>query len=122
MDTTSIAAFAVFSGLVLLAFALLALPFMLSYLYHRRRMAELKGTHAQHVETLQERMERLEKKCAAMQEQITDAHMLLADEQRMLDKKLAESFPGIVAPMPPIPDEPSVAPSARRKNRERLRE
>ena len=122
MDTASIAAFAVFGGLVALACALLALPFVLSYLYHRRRMSEIKGTHAQHVETLQERMERLEKKITAMQEQITDAHMLLADERRELDKKLAETFPEIIAPMPPIPDEPSTAPSTRRGHRERTRE
>jgi uncharacterized protein YlxW (UPF0749 family) len=46
---------------------------------------------------LRQRLEALEKKCTEMQEQITDAHMLLADERRALDKKLAESFPEVSA-------------------------
>jgi hypothetical protein len=121
LNTTSIAALAFFGVGVLLACALITAPLIWYYLYHRRRIAEIKGTHAQQLSALQERVERVESKCAAMQEQITDAHMLLVDERRVLDKKLAESFPEILPPMPPIPEEPSAS-GKQRSNRERSRE
>jgi outer membrane murein-binding lipoprotein Lpp len=63
-------------------------------------MAQIKAKTPQNnseVTELRTRLEELEKKCTAMQEQITDAHMLLADERRALDKKLAESFPEVAA-------------------------
>jgi len=72
-----------------------------SWLKHRREMTKLKIEGRQQkqsgseVEEMRQRLEALEKKCVAMQEQITDAHMLLADERRALDKKLAESFPDV---------------------------
>ena len=118
LNTTSIAALAVLGVGVALACALVALPFVFSYLYHRRRIAEIKGTHAQQVAALQERIDRVESKCAAMQEQITDAHMLLVDERRTLDKKLAQAFPDILPPLPPIPKEPAAS-GKRRTNRDR---
>jgi len=88
------------------------------YMYHRRRVMEIKGTHAKQVLTLEERVEKLEKRCAAMQDQITDAHVLLADERRLLDKKLSETFPEIIAPAAE-PTEPS---KSRTTKRERARE
>ena len=90
------------------------------YLWHRRKMAEMRGTQTQQVGAISERIERLEKKCAAMQEQITDAHMLLTDERRELDKKLSKAFPDVMPPMPPIPEEPEK--KSRSARRERTRE
>jgi predicted nuclease with TOPRIM domain len=70
-----------------------------SWLHHRREMAKLKIEGKKQKQSgaesdeLRQRLEALEKKCAAMQEQITDAHMLLADERRELDKRLAQALP-----------------------------
>jgi hypothetical protein len=112
-----------FVGLGLVGVAFIITFFMCAivwpyYMYHRRRVMEIKGTHSRQVTTLEERVEKLEKKCAALQEQITDAHMLLADERRLLDKKLSETFPEIIAPA----SEPIESPKNRSTKRERARE
>jgi hypothetical protein len=44
-------------------------------------------------EKLLARIDALEKQCAKLQEQVTDAHALLADERRALDQKLAAMLP-----------------------------
>jgi len=38
------------------------------------------------------RIEVLEKTCAKLQEQVNEAHMLIHDEQRALDRKLLEKI------------------------------
>lgn len=121
MEPLSATVIAIIAAAVILGCAILGLPAIWIYFWHRQNIAKIKGTQAQHMGALQDRLERLEKKCAEMQERITDAHMLIADEQRQLDKKLSESFPDIITPMPPIPDEPS-QPASRRSNRERSRD
>jgi uncharacterized protein HemX len=74
-----------------------------AWLKHRREMVKMKlegqaqRQNGGEAAELRQRLEALEKKCTEMQEQITDAHMLLADERRALDKKLAESFPEVAA-------------------------
>jgi hypothetical protein len=88
-----------------------------TFLLYRKRAIEVRGSHAKQVASLEERVEKLEKKCVAMQEQITDAHMLLADERRLLDKKLSESFPEII---PPIAE--STEQAKRSAKRERTRD
>ena len=118
MEIGTMVALVISAVVVLFAGALISFPFICFYFWHRRRVLELKGTHAQQVSALQDRMENLELKCHKLQQQVTDAHMLLSDERRELDKKLAESFPDI---MPPIPDEPAPGKSRSRK-RERTRE
>jgi hypothetical protein len=87
-----------------------------TFLLYRRRAIEVRGSHAKQVSTLEERVEKLEKKCIAMQEQITDAHMLLADERRLLDKKLSETFPEIA---PPIAESAEQAKRSVKKERAR---
>jgi hypothetical protein len=117
--STSIVALAAIAVAIVLACAIIAVPFVMYYLWHRRKMVEMRGTHSQHVETLNERINRLEKKCAALQEQVTDAHMLLSDERRELDKKLSKAFPEVMPPMPAIPEEPERKARSARKERTR---
>ena len=117
MEPASLVAIGVLSIALFFAFALISFPVIWYYLWHRRRMQEVRGSHLQQVTNLHERIDKLEKKCHALQEQVTDAHMLLSDERRELDKKLAKSFPDV---MPPIPEEPyNVSPQRRKGRKER---
>ena len=66
-------------------------------LQHAVEMAKIKaGKNEQSDSDLQqvrERCDSLEKRCTKLEEQLKDAHLLLADEQRALDKKLASIIP-----------------------------
>lgn len=63
------------------------------FLWHRREVMKLKGTNARETASLKERMDDLEKRCNKLQEQVTAAHLLLDDERRGIDKKLAQIYP-----------------------------
>ena len=67
-------------------------------LAHAREMAQIKagkdGQSGPELQQLRERCDALEKRCAKLEEQVTEAHSLLADEQRQLDKKLSNILPG----------------------------
>jgi hypothetical protein len=83
------------------------------YLYHRREVMRLKGTQAREVSKLTERIESLDKRCQKLEEQVTAAHLLLDDERRQMDRKLATMLPD-------TPSEPES--TSRRKDRNRVRE
>jgi len=64
-------------------------------LWFRYRLEALRIKGGSEAETgqLERRVEALEKQCAKLQEQVLDAHALLADEQRQLDRKLTAMLP-----------------------------
>jgi hypothetical protein len=86
-----------FLGLICLGGAIWFYKLAQSQQKHRFDMRQLEiqretgggGNSAQ----LQARCEALEKRCAALEEQMKTAHLLLADEQRALDQKLANILP-----------------------------
>jgi hypothetical protein len=86
-------------GLGLLGFAVvvaLSLGIVVAFpvwLYHRREVLRMRGTNAKEVLKLRERLEVLERRCVKLEEQVTTAHLLIADEQRSLDKKLSKIVP-----------------------------
>ena len=63
MEIGTMVALVISAVVVLFAGALISFPFICFYFWHRRRVLELKGTHAQQVSALQDRMENLELKC-----------------------------------------------------------
>ncbi len=60
------------------------------WLHHRRKMAELRGTHAQILAQMEERLQSLEKKCDKLEEQVLECQTQMADEGRELDQRLAQ--------------------------------
>jgi hypothetical protein len=68
------------------------------WLYHRREMARMRGLKLRQDGELQERVEALEERCDKLEERVTDAHTLLSDEQRAMDRKLAKLLPDDAAP------------------------
>ena len=93
---------------------LVALPV---WLYHCREVLRMKGTNTKEVQKLRERLEVLEKRCVKLEEQVATAHMLIADEQRALDKKLSQIVPEGAT----IPDDVDDSPALSNK-RERARD
>jgi len=80
-----------FAGIVALTLGILvAFPV---WLYHRREVLRMRGTNAKEVLKLRERLEVIERRCAKLEEQVQTAHLLIADEQRSLDKKLSKIMP-----------------------------
>lgn len=80
-----------FAGVVALSLGIVvAFPV---WLYHRREVLRMRGTNAKEVLKLRERLEVLERRCVKLEEQVTTAHLLIADEQRSLDKKLSTMMP-----------------------------
>ncbi len=109
-------------GLGLVGLGIVALTFGILvgfpvWLYHRREILRMRGTAAKDVQRLRERIEGLEKRCAKLEEQVASAHMLIADEQRQLDKKLSNLVPGGAT----IPDDVDDS-AGRSKKRERARD
>jgi hypothetical protein len=86
------------------------------YLYHRRQMLKLKGNNARDVKNLHNRIDELEERCKKLEEQVTDAHCLIADEQRELDRKLERKLSAIV-PDPIDPGEPTEPPEPEKSGR-----
>jgi hypothetical protein len=82
--------------------ALIFLPDALkTWFKHRERMAELRNPKSpatnpannQDFDELRQRCDALEKRATKLEEQLKDAHLLLSDEQRALDRKLASIIP-----------------------------
>ena len=71
---------------------------------HQLEMAGIKTGNAApssaELDKLRERCDALEQRCTKLEAQLLDAHALLADEQRELDKKLASILPGESAATP----------------------
>jgi hypothetical protein len=88
-------------------FGLLGLAYMSSFLllavglpvflHHRRHVLALRGTHTKELSSLRERVDAAEKRCAKLEQQLVDVHMMIADETRILDKKLATILPDDMA-------------------------
>jgi uncharacterized membrane protein YhiD involved in acid resistance len=114
---SSVLALGIAAAVIILVAGVVACFFSWIYLSYRKHVLKTHGTHGQEVQALHERIDRLEKKCATMEEKITDAHLLLNDETRELDKKLSKAFP---TDMPPVTEEPPA--KARTTRRERTRE
>jgi len=92
------------------------------WLHHRRTMLKLKGQNGRDIGTLHKRIDDLEKQCHKLQEQVTEAHVLLADERRELDRRLENKLAQIapdaaIIPGADAPDDPSA-----RQRRGRMRE
>jgi hypothetical protein len=81
----------VFSGV--LAIGGIGAIVFLKWLDYRYKASVTPAAKDGKVESLTQRVEALEKQCAKLQEQMLDAHTLLADEQRQLDHKLAAILP-----------------------------
>jgi len=102
-------------AVVLLAGLVVAFP---SWLYHRREAMRIKGTHAKEWQKLRDRIETLEKRCAKLDEHVSSAHILLADERRSMDKKLSNIMPDSAALVGDDEDDSERAPR-RKKSRNR---
>lgn len=66
---------------------------LLIWLRFRHAALKLRASEGGDVEKLTRRVEILEKQCAELREQVLQAHTLLADEQRTLDRKLSAVLP-----------------------------
>lgn len=60
------------------------------WLHHKRRMAEIRGTQAQTIADLQDRLDVMEKKCERLEEQVVECQAQMADEGRELDQRLSQ--------------------------------
>src|SRR5258708_18349355 len=76
----------------------IALPVVLIYRYFVLRMNRINGKE---MDKILAKFEALEKRCAKMEDQIVDLHLLLEDEQRKLDKKLDAILPDTPQSQPP---------------------
>jgi hypothetical protein len=75
--------------LVALLLVVVGLPL---YFDHRQKMAKLRTQNAAPDTQLLARVEALEKKCEMLQQQVNEAHMLIHDETRELDRKLLDKI------------------------------
>lgn len=66
---------------------------VLMWMYFRYEALKLKSKSGGAEVEAQKRIEALEAKCEKLQEQVTEAHALLVDERRQLDRKLAAMIP-----------------------------
>lgn len=102
------------AGLAVVALSSLVVVGLPVWLWHRREVLKLKGTHSRDVVKLKERMDELDKRCNKLQEQVTAAHLMLDDERREMDKRLAQ-----ICPEPPAAEDDEK--SQRRSGRERVK-
>ncbi len=104
---------------VALGFGVSALIFGLAMLLrHREKMRTLQAesvAESKRVRELESRIQALESRCEKMEERVADAHVLMSDEQRLLDAKLS-------AMLPPLPAGGGENESARYVSRERRKE
>ncbi|MGD0089104.1 MAG: hypothetical protein ABSE73_04230 [Planctomycetota bacterium] len=68
------------------------------FLYHRREVLRMRGFSDKHTVKLSDRVATLEQRCDKLEERVTEAHLLLADEQRQMDRKLSALLPDAPAP------------------------
>jgi hypothetical protein len=92
------------------------------YLHHRRTVLKMKGQSNRDIEALHKRIDHLEKECRKLQDQVTEAHVLLADERRELDKRLEDKLKNIVPDAAAFPDASPTDDPLSRSNRKRTRE
>ena len=85
----------IIGALLAFFFIVIGLPV---WLYHRREVLKMKGTAKGETTSLSQRVAALEKRCEKLEEQVTQAHLLLADEQRQMDRKLAAMLPDADSP------------------------
>lgn len=71
------------------------LPLVLA---HQREWAQTRRGANSGTDELRDRVAALGQRCTKLEEQITEAHVLLADEQRQMDKKLAAILPDAPSP------------------------
>jgi hypothetical protein len=90
MDGTWLFAAVVFGSVIVFLVIVIGLP---TWFYHRREMMKMKGLARNDTAALGERVTALEKRCDKLEERITEAHVLLADEQRQMDRKLSAILP-----------------------------
>lgn len=64
------------------------------YLHHRRRMAQLSGLSDEKVAALRSEIAELRKRCETLERDILVLHEEMADETRVLDRKLSSILPG----------------------------
>ena len=76
-------------AIVALALIVVGLPV---YFDHRQKMAKLQSKRGEPDTQLMARVEALEKKCEKLQAQVNEAHLLIHDETRQLDRKLFEKL------------------------------
>ncbi|MGD0090459.1 MAG: hypothetical protein ABSE73_11115 [Planctomycetota bacterium] len=70
------------------------------WLDYRHKASKTGAAAGGKVESLEQRLAALEKQCARLEEQVLQAHVLLADEQRQLDHKLAAILPEATSATP----------------------
>jgi hypothetical protein len=99
----SLVAVFILGAVVLFFFIVVGLPV---FLYHRREVLRMSGLSNRQTMKLSDRVAALEKRCDTLEERIAEAHLLLADEQRQMDRKLSAILPDAPAPIPDaMPDE-----------------
>lgn len=64
------------------------------YLHHQRRMAQMRGAAEDKVLALKGEIEELRKRCETLERDILVIHEQMADETRVLDRKLSSILPG----------------------------
>ena len=87
--------------IMMVVFITKGIPLLLA---HAREMEQMKRGANSGTDALHDRVAALEQRCAKLEEQVTEAHLLLADEQRQMDQKLAAILPDTPAPAFSIPD------------------
>ena len=91
------------------------------WLHHRRHMLKMKQNGANELQALQSRIDKLEARCSTLQEQVTEAHLLLADERRELDQRLDKRLSQIGPdPLPDAEENERTRPSGKRVTGSRL--
>lgn len=83
-------------------------------LYHRREMMKMQ-IKSKRERGVEERLDELEKRCERLEETTANAHILIADEQRQLDRKLEKKLTTLL----PDPQSPREDSSRRRGRRSR---
>ncbi|HYF48610.1 MAG TPA: hypothetical protein VEJ63_04360 [Planctomycetota bacterium] len=112
-------------GLVILGIVVGSLSILVGlpiWLHHRRSVLKMTGQRGRDIEALHKRIDQLEKECRKLQDQVTEAHVLLADERRDLDKRLEDKLKNIVPDSAAFPDPSASDERSRSDRRARERE
>jgi hypothetical protein len=87
-----------------------------TFLYHRREVLRIRGTNAKEIGKLRDRIDALDQRCEKLEEQVASAHILLADEQRQLDRKLSNLVGDSMIPPEKSEEQPRKSRDERIKN------
>ncbi|MCY3023626.1 MAG: hypothetical protein NTW87_31995 [Planctomycetota bacterium] len=90
LDGTWLVLLVILGAIVLFFFVVVGLPV---WLYHRREVLRMKGLARNETAAVSQRVTALESRCDTLEERVTEAHVLLADEQRQMDRRLAAMLP-----------------------------